>query len=119
MSRGAKPRYARFLFHRPLLGRWSLSAVKRLRVLAEHGPDSLLPRTLGSHSARLPAGCTRDLESRGRVSSAIAAPLAAIDTGPDFGAFGAGVELMVFTALFAIAALVVLNWILKTMRSSK
>lgn len=50
---------------------------------------------------------------------ALAVPLlAAIDPSPDFGAFGAGVELGIFTALFTISSLLVLNWIVKTMRSS-
>lgn len=46
------------------------------------------------------------------------ASLAAIDPSPNFSAFGAGVELGIFTALFTIASLLVVNWIVKTMRSS-
>ena len=45
--------------------------------------------------------------------------LAAIDPSPDLSAFAAGVELIVFVVLFTISSFVVLNWILKTMRSSK
>lgn len=43
---------------------------------------------------------------------------AAIDPAPNFSAFSAGVELAIFTALFTIGSLLVLNWIIKTMRSS-
>jgi hypothetical protein len=44
--------------------------------------------------------------------------LAAIDPAPDLGSFVAGVELGIFTALLVISALLVVNWIVKTMRSS-
>jgi hypothetical protein len=44
--------------------------------------------------------------------------IAAIDPSPNFSAFGAGVELGIFTALFTIGSLLVVNWIVKTMRSS-
>lgn len=44
--------------------------------------------------------------------------IAAIDPSPNLGAFGAGVELGIFTALFTIGSLLVVNWIVKTMRSS-
>jgi hypothetical protein len=51
---------------------------------------------------------------------ALALPLlGAIDPSPNFPAFGAGVELGFFIALFTISSLLVLNWIVKTMRSSK
>jgi len=51
---------------------------------------------------------------------ALALPLfAVIDPSPNFSAFGAGVELGIFTALFTISSLLVVNWIVKTMRSSK
>lgn len=45
--------------------------------------------------------------------------LAAIDPSPNFEAFASGIELMVFTALFTIGALLVLNWIIKTMRGGQ
>lgn len=61
-----------------------------------------------------PARCSADPESG---VFAVPAALAAIDPNPDFSAFGAGVELMIFTALFTIGALLVLNWIIKTMRA--
>lgn len=40
------------------------------------------------------------------------------DPGPDLESFGAGVEISIFTALFTIGSLLVVNWIVKTMRSS-
>lgn len=73
--------------------------------------------TQGRHlSSPAPARRSADLES-----AAFLAPLsiAAIDPSPDFAAFGAGVELIVFVVLFTIGSFVVLNWVLKTMRSSK
>jgi hypothetical protein len=63
-------------------------------------------------SSPSPASSSADLGS-----AAVFAPgVAAIDPSPSFEAFGAGLELMVFTALFTICGLLVLNWILKTMR---
>ncbi len=44
--------------------------------------------------------------------------LALVEAAPDFEAFGLGLELIVFAALFAIGATLVLNWIVKTMRGS-
>lgn len=132
--RGAKPRSPRLFFHRPLLGRWSSSSVATLRALSQHGPYAVLPRTGASLSSHLPTCCTRDLESRGLSrppvryrtragggrDSLFAVPLlaAAIDPAPNFSAFGAGVELMVFVALFTVGALLTLNWIIKTIRGS-
>jgi hypothetical protein len=48
----------------------------------------------------------------------LAFPLAAIDPSPNLSAFGAGVEIMIFTVLFSIGALLVLNWIIKTIKGS-
>jgi hypothetical protein len=42
-----------------------------------------------------------------------------IDPAPNLSAFTAGVELMFFVALFTIGALLVLNWIVKTMRGGE
>ena len=44
--------------------------------------------------------------------------LGLVETAPDFEAFGLGLELIVFAALFGIGATLVLNWIIKTMRGS-
>jgi hypothetical protein len=44
--------------------------------------------------------------------------LGAIDPSPNFSAFGAGLELIVFATLFTIGGLLVLNWIIKTMKGS-
>ena len=70
-------------------------------------------RLLSSHP---PASSSADLES-----AVIVAPLtlAAIDPAPNLSAFSAGVELAIFIALFTISSLLVLNWIIKTMRSSR
>lgn len=99
-------RSAQWSFRRPLLGRWS-SWLSRISALAEHGPDAVLPRKSPPHSrpTRLPF-----------LPAAL--PLGAIDPSPNFGAFASGVELMVFTALFTISVLLVLNWIIKTMKGS-
>ena len=51
-------------------------------------------------------------------SYVLAVPLAAIDPAPNMSAFGAGLEVIVFTVLFSISALLALNWIIKTMRGS-
>jgi hypothetical protein len=75
-------------------------------------------RSLSSPS---PACCTPDLESGG-VTHRLLAPfalVAAIDPAPNMDAFGAGVQIMVFTALATIAALVVIAWIVKTMRGGQ
>ena len=101
--RGAKPRSAQSFSQRPLLGRWSASSVKRLRTLATHGPDAVLPRTAASIT---------------RPTCPAVVGVAAINPAPDFDSFTAGLELMVFTALFTIGALLVLNWIVKMMRGS-
>lgn len=80
------------------------------------GHTTSLPRAGDLHSSPLPASSSADLES-----AVFLAPvsLAAIDPAPDFDAFGAGVELVVFTVLFTIGSFLVLNWIIRTMRSSK
>jgi len=125
LLQGAKPRSARLSFQRPLLGRWS-TWLSGLRALASHGPDAFLSRRSRPHSCPLPARCAADLESAERDPRSdwphplwSASPvLAAIEVAPNLGAFVAGLELMVFTALFTIGALLVLNWIIKTMRSS-
>ncbi len=78
-----------------------------------HGYRSTHGRLL---SSPLPASSSADLES-----AALVAPLtlAAIDPAPNLSAFSAGVELAIFIALFTISSLLVLNWIIKTMRSSR
>src|SRR4051794_3939526 len=63
----------------------------------------------------------RHASSRGYLHSSppvLAVPLAAIDPAPNMSAFGAGLEVIVFTVLFSISALLVLNWIIKTMKGS-
>ena len=90
---------------------------------ARHGPHHR-PSSVGALlSSPPPARSQADLESAARrldrlplVSPALA--LAAIDPSPNLPAFRAGVELGVFTALFTISSLLVVNWIVKTMRSS-
>lgn len=74
-------------------------------------------------SSPIPARSSADLESAARRLNGLPAVtpigvLAAIDAAPNFSAFGAGVELGIFTGLFTIASLLVVNWIVKTMRSS-
>jgi hypothetical protein len=61
----------------------------------------------------LPCNCRPD------AIPVLGVPLAAIDPSPHFGAFTSGVEIIVFTALFTISSLLVVGWIVKTMRSSK
>lgn len=83
--RAAEPRYARWFFQRPLLGRWSSSAVRRLRGLAQHGPDSVLPLSRRLHSSRPPRQQYPALGAGG-------APLFSLVTvGPDVDAFTGGV----------------------------
>jgi hypothetical protein len=41
------------------------------------------------------------------------------DPAPNMEAFLAGTEIVIFAVLFTIASFVVLNWIVKTMRSSQ
>lgn len=102
-NRGAKPRSARCFFHRPLLGRWSSSAVKRLRALAHHGPDAVLPRSAAALSRPyLPA---------------VPAPalLALVAPGPDVDAFTGGVVLALsvgFIILVALGGLAIVRRIL-------
>lgn len=98
------------------------------------GPPASRPQgyvsSQGRHlSSPPPDCCASDHESDDRDPRTdephplwLASPLpllAAIDPTPDFSAFGAGVELIVFVVLFTISSFVVLNWVLKTMRSSK
>jgi hypothetical protein len=45
--------------------------------------------------------------------------VAVMDSAPNLSAFSAGIELAIFTALFTISSLLVVSWIIKTMRSSK
>lgn len=45
--------------------------------------------------------------------------LAAAPAVPDMGAFLAGVELQIFIVLFAIASVLIVNWIVGIMRSSR
>jgi hypothetical protein len=91
------------VFWRPLLGRLSTSAVRTLMALRSLVPNRSVPSQISDLSSPLPA------------SGSI---LAAIDAGPKLSAFGAGLEIMVFAAVFTIGALLVVNWIIKTMRSS-
>lgn len=116
LSRAPKARSAQQFSQRPLLGRWSPSAVKRLRALADQGPDAVLPRP--DRSSHRPAPSQR-YPALGAGGPALVAPLAVVEAAPDIGAFSAGVELGIFTALFTISSLLVVNWIVKTMRSSK
>ncbi len=102
--RGAQPRSARWSLQRPLLGRWSPSSVRRLRGLANHGPDAVLPRTATTST---------------RPTRSMLVGSGAISPAPDLGAFTAGLEVMVFTALFTVSALLVLMWIIKMMRGSE
>jgi hypothetical protein len=44
--------------------------------------------------------------------------LGAIDPAPNFSAFTTGLEIMVFSVLLTISGLLVLNWIIKTMKGS-
>jgi hypothetical protein len=100
---GAKPRSARSFLHRPLLGRWSSSSVKRLRALAVHGPDALLPRTA-------------DSLSRPYVLAVSGfAPLSLVAPGPDVDAFTGGVVTALsagFIVLVALGGLAIVRRIL-------
>jgi hypothetical protein len=106
----------------PAFSRLCLSSSRSLPGEGHHdGPCTEQPRAYRSSHGRLlssssPASSSADLES-----AAIVAPLtlAAIDPAPNLSAFSAGVELAIFIALFTISSLLVLNWIVKTMRSSK
>ncbi|HET8862314.1 MAG TPA: hypothetical protein VFM94_03590 [Solirubrobacterales bacterium] len=95
---GAKPRSARLFFHRPLLGRWSASSVKRLRTLAVHGPDSVLSRT--STSITRPT-CL--------LFGAAWLPFSDVSSGPDVQAFKAGAEVATFVLISAIGVVVVVG----------
>lgn len=81
-------------------------------------------RPLTMSRTALPSSVCTSLSSSARAvvrrfdPPLLALPVAAIDPAPAFDAFGAGVELMVFTALFTIGALLVVNWIIRAMRSS-
>jgi hypothetical protein len=100
---GAQPRSARWSFHCPLLGQWSLSSVKRLRALAQHGPDALLSRTA-------------DSLSRPYVLAVSAlAPLGLVAPGPDVDAFTGGVVTALsagFIVLVALGGLAIVRRIL-------
>ena len=90
---GAQPRSARWSFQCPLLGHWSASSVKRLRALADHGPDAVLPRTAFSLSRpHVPAFF-------GLV------PLALVSSGPDVDAFTGGVVLAISAGFIVLVAL--------------
>lgn len=108
-----------FFSRRPLLGR-RVSLTSSLPGEGDYdGPQREQPhfyRTIHGRllSSPLDACRTADLES---AAIAPLLPLAAITSAPDGEAFGLGVEVMVFTVLATIAALVVVNWIVKTMRS--
>jgi hypothetical protein len=85
------------------------------------GPSPEQPHTYRSSHGRLLSSPSPARSSADRESAAIVAPLtlAAIDPAPNLSAFSAGVELAIFIALFTISSLLALNWIVKTMRSSK
>lgn len=111
-----------FFSSRPFSGR-GVSPTCSLPGEGGHdGPTASHPQHYRSTHGRLlsspsPARCTPDLESGGRTWMLL--PLGIIDTAPNLSAFSAGIELAVFTALFTIGSLLVLNWIIKTMRSSR
>lgn len=88
---------------RPLLGRLSSPVVRTLIYLGSLVPNRFASSRISDLSSPLPAG--------GSI-------LAAIDAAPNLSAFGAGLEIMIFAALFTVGALLVVNWIIKTMRSS-
>lgn len=108
-----------FFSPRPLLGR-GVSPTSSLPGEGDHdGPIPEQPRQYRSSHGRLlssplPARCSADLES----AAVLPLTLAAIDPSPNLSAFSAGIELAIFTALFTISSLLVVNWIIKTMRSS-
>lgn len=101
------------------------AAVDRPEVASLHGPHAALFLRIGALSSRPRRRFSRPPifqppASSNRLQGVVALPLlAAIDPSPNFSAFGAGVELGIFTALFTISSLLVVNWIVKTMRSSK
>jgi hypothetical protein len=105
---------------RPFLGR-RVTPTCSLPGEGDHdGPTSEQPRQYRSSHGRLlssqpPARRSSDLES----AAIVPLTLAAIDPSPNLSAFSAGIELAIFTALFTIGSLLVLNWIIKTMRSSR
>lgn len=104
-KQAAKPRYARCFLARPFLGRAS-TWLSRLRALAEHGPDSLLPRTPAS--TQLPT-CSL------YAALDAAVVLAVIETGPDVDAFTSGVALALsagFLILVALGGLAIVRRIL-------
>lgn len=97
--RAAKPRSARSFFQRPLLGRWSSSAVRRLRSLASHGPDAVLPRPDPSSQRSLP-------RKRYPALGAGGVPFAAA-MQPDFDAFFGGLQAAVVAGFVLLIAVVV------------
>lgn len=101
-KRGAKRRDAQWSYPRPFLGRGTLSAVV-----------SMTCRRLWSEFP--------DLSQSGRISHHSYLPVVAagaIDQAPDLDAFGLGVEVMIFVALFTALGLFAVNWIMKTIRGS-
>jgi hypothetical protein len=112
-----------FLSRRPLLGR---RVTPTCSLPGEGGHDGSQAaqsrRYATSHGRSLssppPASSSADRESAVGLLP-LSFSLGAIDPSPDLSAFGAGVELIVFVVLFTISTFVVLNWVLKTMRSSK
>lgn len=111
---GAEPRSARLFFHRPLLGRWSSPAVKRLRAFAQHGPDAVLSRTSDLLSSPYPASRTADLGSAGsNAAQAFVVPLLLVSSQPDSGAFVAGVQLGIAVAFIVVAAFLGLSIVRK------
>lgn len=108
-----------FFSPRPLLGRGVSSTCSLPGEGDDDGLSSEQPNQYRSSHGRLlssplPACSSADLGSAAFLPLA----LAAIDTAPNLSAFTAGLELAVFTALFTIGALLAVNWIVKTMRSS-
>ena len=102
-EQGAQPRSAQSFSHRPLLGRWSPLSVKRLRALADHGPDAVLPRAA-------------DLLSRPYMLAVSGlAPLSLVAPGPDVDAFTGGVVTALsagFIVLVALGGLAIVRRIL-------
>lgn len=96
LVRAPKARAAQSLFQRPLLGRWSSSAVRRLRALAGHGPDAVLPRSERSSHRRPPRTQYPALGAGG-------VPLAAA-MQPDFDSFFGGLQAVIDAAGIALIA---------------
>lgn len=97
--RAPQARSARCFSQRPLVGRWSSSALKGLRALADHGPDSVLPPHRRLHSSPPPSQQYPALGAGGIPL------LGLVSVGPDVDAFTGGVVTGLSAAFVVLALL--------------